>query len=165
MSTPDDSASVPAAPVPAASATAVAVEALAALTDEQVLAVVAEVAGSRPALSFLASASGVPVGEVPPPVDAAPVGGAELGVHQGLGANLGGVTAEGIGYTTDGVPTYDSVREKIEGRFGTAVGAAELAHESAAGQSVDDKWEQREKAAKAKLDEIRRSMGQGGATS
>jgi hypothetical protein len=28
------------------------------------------------------------------------------------------------GYTTSGVPTFDSVREKIEGRYQTSVGAA-----------------------------------------
>ncbi|WP_069147194.1 hypothetical protein [Rhodococcus erythropolis] len=62
-------------------------------------------------------------------------------------------------YTEGGVPTFDRVREKIEGRFGTSIGSAELAHESPAGKSVDEQWDERQKAAKAKLEEIRRSMG------
>ena len=62
-------------------------------------------------------------------------------------------------YTEAGVPTFDRVREKIEGRFGTSIGSAELAHESPAGKTVDEQWDERQKAAKAKLEEIRRSMG------
>ncbi len=31
------------------------------------------------------------------------------------------------GYDPSGVPTFESVREKIENRFGTAIGATELA--------------------------------------
>eukprot|EP01133_Synstelium_polycarpum_P021876 gene21876-26272_t len=61
-------------------------------------------------------------------------------------------------YTEGGVPTFDRVREKIEGRFGTSIGSSELAHESPAGKSVDEQWDERQKAAKAKLEEIRRSM-------
>ena len=34
------------------------------------------------------------------------------------------------GYTAAGVPTFDSVREKIENRFGTAIGAVELAEDT-----------------------------------
>ena len=62
-------------------------------------------------------------------------------------------------YTPGGVPTFDRVRERIEGRFGTAMGSSELAHDSPSGQSLDEAWEKREKAGKAKLDEIRRSLG------
>ena len=62
-------------------------------------------------------------------------------------------------YTEAGVPTFDRVREKIEGRFGMSIGSAELAHESPAGKTVDEQWDERQKAAKAKLEEIRRSMG------
>ncbi|MGG7103945.1 hypothetical protein [Rhodococcus sp. 24CO] len=62
-------------------------------------------------------------------------------------------------YTEAGVPTFDRVREKIEGRFGTSIGSAELAHESPVGKTVDEQWDERQKAAKAKLEEIRRSMG------
>ncbi|WP_424809634.1 PspA/IM30 family protein [Rhodococcus sp. 27YEA15] len=62
-------------------------------------------------------------------------------------------------YTEGGVPTFDRVREKIEGRVGTSIGSAELAHESPAGKSIDEQWDERQNAARAKLDEIRRSMG------
>ena len=37
------------------------------------------------------------------------------------------------GYTPSGVPTFESVREKIETRYGTAIGAAELDAESTGG--------------------------------
>lgn len=63
------------------------------------------------------------------------------------------------GYTTAGVPTFDHVREKIERRTTTALGAEELAHDTSAGQDAARAFEEREKAAKAKLDEIRRSLG------
>ncbi|NLG54888.1 MAG: hypothetical protein GX542_04445 [Rhodococcus sp.] len=74
-------------------------------------------------------------------------------------AMISGITPVSDGYTDSGVPTYDSVREKIEGRYGTALGATELAQGSAAGQSAQDRWDEREKAAKAKLDAIRKAMG------
>lgn len=57
-----------------------------------------------------------------------------------------------------GVPTIDSVREKIERRYGTALGMTELAEESAAGRSRQEAQEQREAAARDKLEAIRRSL-------
>lgn len=63
------------------------------------------------------------------------------------------------GYTPAGVPTLEGVREKIETRYGTALGAAELAEDTAAGRSVTERYEARQKAAADKLDEIRASMG------
>ncbi len=63
------------------------------------------------------------------------------------------------GYTAAGVPTFDHVREKIERLTTTALGAEELAHGTTAGQDAARAFEEREKAAKAKLDEIRRSLG------
>ncbi|MGV7637089.1 hypothetical protein PJI23_32235, partial [Mycobacterium kansasii] len=51
------------------------------------------------------------------------------------------------------------MREKIERRTTTALGAEELAHGTTAGQDAARAFEEREKAAKAKLDEIRRSLG------
>ncbi len=65
---------------------------------------------------------------------------------------------EDPGYTTSGVPTFDSVREKIEGRYETSIGAAELDAESSEGQSVDEQYEARERAAAERLAEIRKSM-------
>ncbi|WP_331922928.1 hypothetical protein [Tsukamurella tyrosinosolvens] len=42
---------------------------------------------------------------------------------------------EVTGYTTSGVPTFDHVREKIERRTTTALGAEELAHGTTAGRT------------------------------
>jgi len=60
----------------------------------------------------------------------------------------------------DGVPTFDFVRDRIEGRYATALGTTELAEESATGRSVAQQ-EDRDKAARERLEEIRRSMGGG----
>lgn len=62
------------------------------------------------------------------------------------------------GYTASGVPTFDSVREKIETRFGTSMGAAELAAETPEGRSVEEQYEARQKAAAERLAQIRASM-------
>ncbi|MFW0793038.1 PspA domain-containing protein [Gordonia sp. CPCC 205515] len=62
-------------------------------------------------------------------------------------------------YTDSGVPTFDFVRDKIEGRITTSIGARELAEESPEGQRVDEMMRKRDEAAKKKLDEIRKSMG------
>jgi len=62
------------------------------------------------------------------------------------------------GYTTSGVPTFDSVREKIEGRYQTSLGAEELDAESPEGRDVDDQYEARQRAAADRLAEIRKSM-------
>ncbi|WP_241665950.1 PspA/IM30 family protein [Prescottella subtropica] len=61
-------------------------------------------------------------------------------------------------YTEAGVPTFERVRDKIEERLGTAIGAEELGRDSRSGRDLDEQWEAREKAARDKLDEIRRSM-------
>ncbi len=62
------------------------------------------------------------------------------------------------GYTPSGVPTFDSVREKIETRYGTAIGAAELAAESPEGRTVEEQYDARQRAAAERLAEIRKSM-------
>lgn len=62
------------------------------------------------------------------------------------------------GYTTGGVPTFDSVREKIETRYGTAVGASELAAETPEGRTVEEQYDARQRAAAERLAEIRKSM-------
>ena len=62
------------------------------------------------------------------------------------------------GYTASGVPTFESVREKIETRYGTSLGAAELDAETPEGRSVEEQYEARQKAAAEKLDQIRASM-------
>ena len=58
----------------------------------------------------------------------------------------------------DGVPTFDFVRDRIEGRYATAVGSTELADESAAGRSVAQQQEDRDAAARERLEQIRRSL-------
>jgi phage shock protein A len=62
------------------------------------------------------------------------------------------------GYTPGGVPTFDSVREKIETRYGTAIGSAELDAESPEGRSVEEQYEARQRAAAERLAKIRESM-------
>jgi hypothetical protein len=68
------------------------------------------------------------------------------------------VTPEETGYTPDGVPTFDYAREKIETRYGTAIGASELAAETPEGRSVEEQYEARQRAAAEKLEEIRAAM-------
>ncbi|MGE2691835.1 hypothetical protein [Mycolicibacterium pulveris] len=62
------------------------------------------------------------------------------------------------GYTPSGVPTFDSVREKIETRYGTAVGASELAAETPEGRSAEEQYDKRQRAAAERLAAIRESM-------
>lgn len=62
------------------------------------------------------------------------------------------------GYDDSGTPTFDSVREKIESRFGTAQGAEELAANTTEGRSVEEQYEERQRAAAERLAQIRESM-------
>ncbi|BBY67310.1 PspA/IM30 family protein [Mycolicibacterium helvum] len=62
------------------------------------------------------------------------------------------------GYSDSGVPTFESVQEKIETRYGTALGSAELAAETPEGRTAEEQYEARQKAAAERLDEIRASM-------
>jgi phage shock protein A len=64
-------------------------------------------------------------------------------------------------YTERGVPTFDYVRDRIENRVNTGVGAAELADATPEGKAVEDQFEARKKAGLNKLEEIRRSMRNG----
>lgn len=64
------------------------------------------------------------------------------------------------GYTDAGVPTLEGVREKIESRYGAALGATELAEETPEGRAAAEQYETRRKAAAEKLEEIRASMNQ-----
>ncbi|MCV7178981.1 hypothetical protein [Mycolicibacterium sphagni] len=57
-----------------------------------------------------------------------------------------------------GGPTFESVQEKIETRFGTALGSAELAADTPEGRTIEDQYEARQKAATERLEEIRASM-------
>ncbi|WP_174187560.1 PspA/IM30 family protein [Nocardia barduliensis] len=62
------------------------------------------------------------------------------------------------GYSASGVPTFESVRDKVEQRYGTAQGMGELDRQTPAGRSVDEQWQAREKAARERLDRIRKSL-------
>jgi phage shock protein A len=68
------------------------------------------------------------------------------------------VTPEDTGYTPGGVPTFDAVREKIETRYGTAIGSSELASETPEGRDVEEQYEARQRAAHERLEQIRASM-------
>ncbi|MEU7633707.1 hypothetical protein AB0C34_27640 [Nocardia sp. NPDC049220] len=82
--------------------------------------------------------SGAPAGPVPP-------------------SNVPTPTSSG-GYSSAGVPTFESVRDKVEQRFGTAQGMDELDRQTPAGRGVDEQWQAREKAARERLDRIRKSL-------
>jgi phage shock protein A len=56
------------------------------------------------------------------------------------------------------VPTFESVREKIESRYETSIGAAELDAETPEGRDVDEQLEARQRAAADRLSQIRESM-------
>ncbi len=70
----------------------------------------------------------------------------------------GDQTPPDLGYDSEGLPTFEFVREKIESRFGAAQGAAELDAESPEGQSVENEFEERRRAAAERLAQIRESM-------
>ena len=61
-------------------------------------------------------------------------------------------------YSAAGVPSLDFVRDKIEGRFAQSLGSAELAGETPEARSAAEQQVEREKAAKDKLEAIRRSL-------
>lgn len=69
---------------------------------------------------------------------------------------------EVTGYTRAGEPTLDHVRDKIERRAAEAMGAEEMAAAMPESREFEEFFAEREKAAKAKLDEIRKSMGGAG---
>lgn len=62
------------------------------------------------------------------------------------------------GFDSSGVPTFDAVREKIENRYQTSVGGAELDADSPEGRNVAEQYEQRQRAAADRLAQIRESM-------
>ncbi|GAA1400009.1 hypothetical protein GCM10009613_56430 [Pseudonocardia kongjuensis] len=62
-------------------------------------------------------------------------------------------------YTDDGVPTFEYVRDRIEGRAATAAAAEELAGDDGKAQEAQDAFADRERKAADRLAEIRRSMG------
>jgi phage shock protein A len=58
-------------------------------------------------------------------------------------------------------PSLDEVRDKIERRYSTALGQAELAQNSVQGRMLEVEQATRDYAGKSRLDQIRASMGQG----
>jgi phage shock protein A len=62
------------------------------------------------------------------------------------------------GYTDTGIPTFESVRDKIETRYETSIGAAELDADSPEGRDVQQQYEKRQQAAADRLAQIRKSM-------
>jgi phage shock protein A len=62
------------------------------------------------------------------------------------------------GYDSAGVPTFESVRDKIESRYATTQGAQELDAETPEGRSVEEQYEERQRAAAERLAQIRESM-------
>ncbi|MEJ2860588.1 hypothetical protein [Actinomycetospora flava] len=62
------------------------------------------------------------------------------------------------GYTEDGVPTFEHVRETIERRSATAAGYEELVADSPAGRERAEREADHDAAARDKLEEIRRSV-------
>ena len=61
-------------------------------------------------------------------------------------------------YTDAGVPNFDYVRDRIEGRVATSVGSTELAEGSPQAASIDEQLAERDKAGREKLEQIRRAM-------
>ncbi|WFR71159.1 hypothetical protein P9209_17810 [Prescottella defluvii] len=129
------------------------------LGDAELLAVVVAATAGRPALAqvhaaaSMLSAGGGHTPDIPPdpsrptaPPDVPPP------------MTMAGAAVSGPDYTDSGVPTFDRVRDKIEERFGTALGSEELERDSRAERDLDEQWQAREKAAHDKLDEIRRSI-------
>lgn len=62
------------------------------------------------------------------------------------------------GYDNSGVPTFESVREKIETRYETSIGAAELDAATPEGRDLEEQYQTRERAAAERLAQIRESM-------
>ena len=120
---------------------------LRALTDQELRDVVRDVTADRPGLAALHAAA---VGNVPPPVQIPAVPAAPVIAPT--------VQAPAPDYTDAGVPTLDRVRDKIDQRFGTSLGRRELDKDTPAGQSLQEKWDAREKAGRERLEEIRRSV-------
>lgn len=62
-------------------------------------------------------------------------------------------------YDEHGTPSLDHVRDKIEGRYATSLGATELAEDTAPARVQAEQMADREKKAAERLEQIRRSLG------
>jgi phage shock protein A len=61
-------------------------------------------------------------------------------------------------YDEAGVPSFDYVRDRVENRVATSIGAQELTGATPEGKAVEDQFEARERAGRDKLEEIRRQL-------
>ncbi len=61
-------------------------------------------------------------------------------------------------YTEGGVPTFDYVRDRIENKYATSIGANELAEGTPQVKTADEQLAEREQAGRDKLEEIRRQL-------
>ncbi|TCJ93175.1 hypothetical protein [Nocardia alba] len=148
---------------------------LAALPDDELVSVLRAAVAARPGLGAVAAAlaqaeighadAGSPVtldttvidADIVPSASGQVAGAIPVPpVPSGL-PGTGAPTATG-GYSSSGVPTFDSVRDRVEQRFGAARGMDELDRQTPAGRSVDEQWEARERAARERLDQIRKSV-------
>lgn len=149
---------------------------LRALTDQELVAVLRGAVEGRAALWAVRTAldelAGVGHADIETNVSpdtsgsaAAPVGPASGQVGGDFPVPAVPVPPTGIptpaadpGYSPAGVPTFDSVRDKVEQRFGVAQGMGELDRQTPAGRGVEEQFAAREKAARERLDRIRKSL-------
>lgn len=61
-------------------------------------------------------------------------------------------------YTDDGTPTFDYVRDRIEGRVATSIGFTELTGDTPEATAVDEQFAARAQAGRDRLEAIRRAM-------
>ncbi|MQY30865.1 hypothetical protein [Nocardia aurantia] len=146
---------------------------LAGLSDDDLLAVVLGATTGRPRLDRLHlvaadlaaqgghATPGVAVSSATelPEIVVEPIVEEPFGQVGGAAGIPGVAVSGGLGaYGPGGVPTWESVRDKVEQRFGTAQGMGELSSQAPTGRTVEEQWDAREKAARERLDRIRKSM-------
>ncbi len=64
-------------------------------------------------------------------------------------------------YNERGVPSLDHLRDKIERRYASSLGVTELAAETPEARALEEQAAERDEAARAKLEEIRKSLRDG----
>lgn len=69
------------------------------------------------------------------------------------------VEAPAPDYDEHGVPSFDYVRDRIEGRAATVAGWSELTGEEQRNRELDDQLAARDEAGRKKLEEMRKSLG------
>lgn len=143
---------------------------LAALPDEQLLAVLVVATAGREELAPLYEVATRLLAETGRATPAEITGNAPSGIPAGgvvgSAAQIGGIGAvaggdDTSGYTGGGLPKFDSVRDKVQRRIGTAFGHRELDRQSATGRGVEEQWEAREQAARERLEQIRTALHEG----